>query len=398
MSLIEQFKNHPIHANLQAKLDEIAQQLENDSYSEDQKDSLLAYQLLLTNIKVVLSSKTAQLSPIVNLNELNQSIQSLNMAYCANLNGQPTLFNNIYVYLRKIPYFEKKSEIKQSFNQLIENFVKKQDEIKTRIDSEIQQFQQKQDEKFNDLDTKSQDFENTINNLKKESDGIQKGLEEVDAATKLFIVKTSEKYESQLNELKISFQEEANQTLSEMKQRKDDVEKLWGIIGKSATVGQSKSYADDAKSFADTMMWICVALMTIGLIFIGISTWKFFLQPEFNYIDFVGKVLVSAVVLIPALYCANISKLQRDREFQLRDFEVKVAALEPFMESMAMHNTEDNTEKDKVKLELTKSFFDKQFAKTNKHNDSILIPKEFVKILRDFAKNGSKLNLLDSKE
>lgn len=134
------------------------------------------------------------------------------------------------------------------------------------------------------------------------------------------------------------------------------------------------------------MMRWTIALMSIGLIIIGIATWKLF-QGEYHYIDFVWKVITSAVILIPALYCANISKRQRDREFLLRDFELKTAALEPFMENMKLENesnSDDAINKDKVKLELTKAFFDHQFG--NKPNDCVLLPKEVTKILNALAK------------
>ena len=125
--------------------------------------------------------------------------------------------------------------------------------------------------------------------------------------------------------------------------------------------------------------------MCIGLVYIGIATWKLF-QGQYVYTDFVWKVITSAIILIPALYCANISKRQRDREFLLRDFELKTAALEPFMENMKLENesnSNDAINKDKVKLELTKAFFDHQFG--NKPNDCVLLPKEVTKILNALA-------------
>ena len=126
--------------------------------------------------------------------------------------------------------------------------------------------------------------------------------------------------------------------------------------------------------------------MFIGLAYIGVATWKLF-QGTYVYTDFVWKVITSAVILVPALYCANISKRQRDREFQLRDFELKTAALEPFMENMTLESSSgegDILNKDQVKLELTKSFFDQQF--NNKTNDCLLLPKELTKLLNTLAK------------
>lgn len=185
-----------------------------------------------------------------------------------------------------------------------------------------------------------------------------------------------------------------------MEQRQDEVEKLWGIIGKSATVGNASSIATKHEKLANKMMWITVILMSISLVIIAIATWKLF-SGKYDYLCFVWKVLTTAIILVPAFYCANISKRQRDREFQLRDFEVKTAALEPFIENMILENKTGNNDtlsKDGVKLELTKTFFDKQFASINSSNDCILIPKELAKILNTLAKKCNlNINIGDEK-
>lgn len=110
-------------------------------------------------------------------------------------------------------------------------------------------------------------------------------------------------------------------------------------------------------------------------------------------------IVGSTIFLVPSLYCSNISKRHRDREFQLRDFEVKTAALEPFLENMNLGNISigtDEISKDKVKLELTKTFFDNQFD--NGKNDCVLLPKEVAKIFNTFAKKCNLNINLGNKE
>ena len=43
----------------------------------------------------------------------------------------------------------------------------------------------------------------------------------------------------------------ADKTLSHLEKRKDEVEKLWGIIGQAAISGNSQNYANKAKETAD---------------------------------------------------------------------------------------------------------------------------------------------------
>lgn len=141
-------------------------------------------------------------------------------------------------------------------------------------------------------------------------------------------------------------------------------------------------------------MWLVVFVLSITTIIDLCSG-------NFNYLHFMYKIIGSSVFLIPAFYCSNISKRHRDREFQLRDFEVKTAALEPFMENMILENasiTNDEVNKDKIKLELTKTFFGQNFD-SSKSNDCILIPKEVAKILNTLAKQCNlNISLGDSKE
>ena len=49
---------------------------------------------------------------------------------------------------------------------------------------------------------------------------------------------------------------------------------------------------------------------------------------------------------------------------------------------------ENQDEKNKLKLELTKAFFKDQYGEIN-HNDCVLIPKEIAKILNTIAKKGN---------
>lgn len=179
----------------------------------------------------------------------------------------------------------------------------------------------------------------------------------------------------------------SDKTLAFLNKRKDEVEHLWGIIGQAAISGNSQNYANSAKGLADQMMWVALGIMVLVASILAITTILDLINGSFNYLHFIYKIIGSTIFLIPSFYCSNISKRHRDREFQLRDFEVKTAALEPFLENMNLENSSSDPNeisKDKIKLELTKSFFDKQFD--NGTNECVLLPKEISKILNTLAK------------
>ena len=425
-NLFEQFENHSLFQTIANKIDYIKKALQADTYNESQKESLLAYQQLLTIIRTNLSSKAL---PMVNksvLDNLNTSISNLTNGVLTNINGYPTQYQSVMDWYKRIPILEKKSEIKESYNSLIANFLKRQDQIEEKIRFEIEDFKNKQKKQFdnwedekskmqeeieslreqnNNLKTQIENFKTEIQNQQRKIDGIIDTFETTfkknsDDFEERFTNKENE-YNNTINGLLTEQKSAADKTLSHLEKRKDEVEKLWGIIGQAAISGNSQNYANKAKETADKMMWATLIIMGIAVTVLSITTIIDLISGNFNYLHFMYKIIGSTIFLVPALYCSNISKRHRDREFQLRDFEVKTAALEPFMENMILEHSADDQDinKDKVKLELTKTFFDKQFAVNNNSNDCIILPKEVAKIINNFAKKCNiNLNLGDNHE
>ena len=419
-NLYEEYKNHRISQTIENKLSEIANALNNESYDEIQRASLLSYQQLIKIIKANLSSKILPMVPINILDNLDAAVSNLSMNLLPDMDRSISQYTQLMDWFKRIPTIEKKSEVKESFNQIIENFTTSQNNISEKIHYEIVNFKSLQEEELNSWHSEREGLSNEIKELKQEKDSLREEMQDLskkvkeqnDKITELINAykedyeTNNENFEERFTEQENEFSEkfngliekqkkDAEETLKHLEHRKDEIEKLWGIIGKSATVGNASSKATEHKEFADTMMWWTIGLMCIALIIIGIATWKLF-SGTYTYMSFVWKVLTSAIILVPAFYCANISKRQRDREFQLRDFEIKIATLEPFMENMILEIDYDNDapiNKDQVKLELTKIFFDKQFSSSHNANDCIFIPKELAKILKEFAKNGGKVNI-----
>ncbi len=442
--LFEQFESHTLFQTLTNKLSFIEKAINDDSYNEMEKESLLAYQQLLTIIKTNLSSKAL---PMVNktvLDNLNTAISNLTNGVLTNINGYSSQYQSVMDWYKRIPTLEKKSEIKESYNSLIDNFLEKQDQIEEKIKNEIDKFilkqehlteltvkeiddfKSKQNEQFDNWENEKTKMQEEIDSLREQNNNLKSQIENFEAEIQnqqrkidriidtfettfkentddfeeRFTNKENE-YNNTINGLLTEQKSAADKTLSHLEKRKDEVEKLWGIIGQAAISGNSQNYANKAKETADKMMWATLIIMGIVVTVLSITTIIDLISGSFNYLHFMYKIIGSTIFLVPALYCSNISKRHRDREFQLRDFEVKTAALEPFMENMILEHSADDQDinKDKVKLELTKTFFDKQFAVNNNSNDCIILPKEVAKIINNFAKKCNiNLNLGDNHE
>ena len=410
-TLLDQFKSHIISQTITNKLNEIQNLIDSPNFNEQQKESAFSYQMLLNIILSTLNSKALPVIPKLILDNLNIAINNLSTNILCDINGYYSQYQNLIDCYNHLPHFEKKSDIKESFNTIISRFMKQEDSIKIKIENEIKNFKELQEKILNSwenekskLNQELDDYKQENANLKKEIASFKKNISMQEERLQNIISNHDRDYRSRIQTYDQAFiskndeyknifdnmlnekSELSNNTLNHLNQRKEEVEKLWGIIGKSATVGNASYHANQSGKFANIMMIITVILMCIGLTYIGIATWKLF-NGQYQYIDFVWKVITSAIILVPALYCANISKRQRDREFLLRDFELKTAALEPFMESMILENgtaTDNGLNKDQVKLELTKSFFDQQYGKNT--NECLLLPKELTKVLNLLAK------------
>lgn len=426
-NLFEQYQSHEISQTIENKLSEINNALDNVSYNESQINSLQAFQQLILTIRANLMSRNLPLVPQNILNQLNAAIKNLSLNLLPNIDASYTQYQALMDWFKRIPTIEKKSEVKESLNQIIENFKNKQNKISEEINSEIVNFKSLQEEELNSWNDEKKSMQSEIEQLKQDKIMLeenvtslsQKLLNQENKMNELIsafkndyetnkadfeerFTNKEKEYDTKIENLLNEQKNAAKVIISHMEQRQDEVEKLWGIIGQAAISGNSQNYANKAKETADRMMWATLIIMGIVVLVLSITTVIDLIYGKFNYIHFIYKIIGSTIFLVPALYCSNISKRHRDREFQLRDFEVKTAALEPFMENMILDNTDDKNSainKDSVKLELTKVFFDKQFANNNSQNDCILIPKEIAKILNSFAKKCNlNINLGDKNE
>lgn len=401
---METNENHPVYTTLQDKIALVNKALLEDNLTDTVKKSLLIWQDLLRYVDMVLNTSSFLNLPDHFFNDLQSSLSSVTDPVIKNISGYSSYYINILTYAKRIPAEKSKDDIKQTFRSLVRQFNNQSagaiDSFKQEQNTTFENWKSQKESLAKDihaLQTSKDNLSNLLNALKTDIVAQQTANQNmVSALQKDYNVFKQEKdkafkaqktdLENKITNLNTSATQQANTIIAALQKKQEEVEKLWGIIGKASVSGQSQRYAHHAFLFATIMM-------SIALVIMGYAAWlvldltRELMKPD-TTLDagiIMFRLFAIAILFAPAFYCMNVAKRQRDREFQLRDFEIKTAAFEPFMERMKFTTSEQKSGKDAAKLELTKSFFDKEFAKENKQHGDILLSEDMIRALDKIA-------------
>mgnify|MGYP004696746713 FL=1 len=419
--LADNYRNHNVHQVVDSTLNYINKLKNETDLTDSQKDSLDAYELLVTYAKYVLDNCVTQTVPTQLLTNLEANIINLQSSNIKNIETTYNLYTAVMNDLSKIPVYNDKHITKAGIGKIIDNFNLSKEKIQNDISDEINKFQQSQKEETEKWKKEKDDFEKEISNLRKERDdlsleinALSQRISSEDTRLTDIILKFQTDYDKKMgfiqedfdrsqtdmkNEFK-GFSEENKKKTDElyayMQEKQKDVEKLWGIIGKASVSGSSQNYANRAKNFAHVMTSISLLIMIGVVVFLSYALYKDITSPMFNPINLLYRIPFGFTLFLPAWYCANIANKQRNREFQLRDFEIKTAGLEPFIENMRMvkcnEKSNEANKKDETKLELVKNIFQNDLDKKKVDDKNIIIPKDMLELLKSCLENWSKIN------
>lgn len=419
--LADNFKNHAVHQAVDSTLNYINKLKNETDLTDSQKDSLDAYELLVTYAKYVLDNCVTQTVPTQLLTNLESNIFNLQNSNIKNIEATYNLYTSVMNDLSRIPVYNDKHITKAGIGKIIDNFNLSKEKIQNDISDEINKFQQSEKEETEKWKKEKEDFEKEISNLRKERDdlsleinALSQKISSEDTRLTDIILKFQTDYDKKMsiiqddfdksqsdmkNEFK-GFSEEnkkkADTLYAYMQEKQKDVEKLWGIIGKASVSGSSQNYANRAKNFAHVMTSISLLIMIGVVVFLSYALYKDITSPMFNPINLLYRIPFGFTLFLPAWYCANIANKQRNREFQLRDFEIKTAGLEPFIENMRMvkcnEKSNEANKKDETKLELVKNIFQNDLDKKKVDDKNIIIPKDMLELLKSCLENWSKIN------
>lgn len=400
---METNENHPVYTTLQDKISLVDKALLEDNLTDTVKKSLLVWQDLLRYVDMVLNSSSFLNLPDNFFNDLQSSLSSITDPVIKNISGYSSYYINILTYAKRIPAEKSKDDIKQTFRSLVRQFNNQSagaiDSFKREQNTTFENWKSQKESLAKDihaLQTSKDNLSSLLNALKTDIVAQQTANQNMVSALQkdynAFKVEKDEAFKAQkadleqkITNLQSSATKQADTIIEILRKKQEEVEKLWGIIGKAVVSGQAQSYADKAQRMANLLMGTAIGILiviTLGLVII--TMWDIY-HNNFSFLTFFYKVIASAVLLAPAFYCMNLAKRQRDREFQLRDFEIKTAAFEPFIERMKFTTSDQKSGKDAAKLELTKSFFDKEFAKENKQHGDILLSEDMIRALDKIA-------------
>lgn len=397
-------EEHLVYNALQEKIKLVEKELLTEEKSDTTQRSLLLWKDLLAYTNVVLNAKRFPNVPKSFLNELYNSLSVVNRNIIRDYPSYSSYYSNVLNQTKRIPVVEYRGDIKQSFTSMANQFEKQAnrtiEEFKEERKSAMAEWQQEKatwQQELQTLRKEKEDLTAELNALKTDFSSQKQQNQNLIANLQMKFNQFTEREQTKITELKEDFtsqlknydeehKQEADEVLGHLQTRKEEVEKLWGIIGKAVVSGQAQSYADKAQKMANMMMIVALIIMGIACGLIAYLTISLIHHPEILGTGLVIFRFLSAIILFtPALYCMNVAKRQRDREFQLRDFEVKTAALEPFIEHMDLGDNAQET-KDKVKIELTKTFFAKEFAKEPNQHKGILLSQDMIDAMDKFAK------------
>lgn len=419
--LADNFKNHSVHRAVDTTLNYIDTLKNETGLTDSQKDSLAFYEQLIIYAKYVLNNCVTRTVPAQILTKLESNIVNLQNSNIKNIEATYDLYTDIMDDLSKIPVYNDKNITKASIGKIIDNFNSDKEKIQKDISDEINKFQQSQKEEIEKWRKEKEDLEKEITTLKKENEVLNDELITLSQTissenTRLtnIILTFQNNYDKKMDDIKISFNQiqsditgnfntlfaeskkKADLLYTYMQEKQRDVENLWGIIGKASVSGSSQNYANRAKNFAHWMTAAALLLMLSTVVFLSVLFYIDITSPNFNPMNLLYRIPLGFTLLLPAWYCANIANKQRNREFQLRDFEIKTAGLEPFIENMKMvkynEKSGEENKKDETKLELVKNIFQNDLDKKKVDDKNIIIPKDMLELLKSCLENWSKIN------
>ncbi len=343
-------------------------------------------------------------------NYVNSDIANSSSGAYRNLSGQ---IDNIIAQLPHIPATEK-TDIKQSLNQIINTYKKQNESIiekikqeKNELEKEVSSLKQKVstleqqiNNKEQELTTLSESFKQQFTSSQNQRD--QSARERLDN-TLLLWDEAGRKYSEQIKNNEEEIQKKFDEKYEDLKQqtasiigymeeRQEEIKKIYGLVGEIVSCGEYKKYAQKEHSFANITFWGAFILMCISAsILVGAMIYDIFWQKSFSWISLLTKLPIAIILLLPASYMAIESRRHRNQELALRDFEIKIANIDPYLKNIDFVESERENTRQAIpegsktardlKIELAKEFFS---IKQVKDTDNIVIPKDMIELIEKF--------------
>lgn len=147
-------------------------------------------------------------------------------------------------------------------------------------------------------------------------------------------------HQGELESLKEEFADAAEKLRDEINTRKEEVEKLVGVIG---NLGVTSGYQKAAKG-ARTTVWVwqvVTVLAMVGLIGVAIYAFLPAIGGEFSWGSFAGRVFISLTFGVLAAYAASQADKYQKIERQNRRLALELEAIGPFIAPLPLEKQEE---------------------------------------------------------
>jgi len=147
-------------------------------------------------------------------------------------------------------------------------------------------------------------------------------------------------HKKELEALKEEFVEAASKLRDELSERKEEVEKLVGVIGNLGVTSGYLNTANEAKTTLRVWQGITVIAL-VGLIVIAIVAFLPAIGGTFSWGSFAGRVFISLTFGVLAAYAASQADKYQKVERQNRRLALELEAIGPFIAPLPTEKQED---------------------------------------------------------
>ena len=200
------------------------------------------------------------------------------------------------------------------------------------------------------------------------------------------IKESEDNIQKQFYEKYEDLKQQTNSIVAYMEERQEEIKKIYGLIGDMVSCGEYKKYANDEHKTANVLFWTSFGLFcTAAVVMIVATICELFNEGDFSWWTVLTRLPIALVILLPAFYTAIEARKRRNQEIALRDFEIKIANIDPYLKNIDFVETErensgqpfqegTKTARD-LKIELAKEFFS---IKQVKDTENIVFPKDAI--------------------
>lgn len=244
-----------------------------------------------------------------------------------------------------------------------------------RVDKTISEFQsqfseaedRRRQENTDSAKVKDSEFTNLINSSQSEFNELKNNTGD---EVKAFIDDTNKQLESTKTELLHN----ADDIIKKMKERNKEAANLLQIATNIGVTGNYKQSATDERKIADGLRKLAFFFMSLMVISVGLIV--VLAIKEFDWTTSIFRLLATLILAIPAFYAVRESNKHRKFEQKSRKFELELASINPFLETLP------ESQRNGIKEELAKKFFGQH--ETLDEKEEIHLP---YKDLFDFVKS-----------